>query len=165
MRIDLKNCRGKAEQVLVSLFSLLFIPKFHLKFTAALPLTRICLLLLGEHPTSLVAEQILNLIGVSVRLSDSFIRKFELVSGWNVLKTVIPGCWDARIHRAVFDILTGQSSSSGKLDAGHDTNWCTYIIPTILCSLQAGLVPVAERCLLIYKSDGEFTCCAGSMIS
>ncbi|KAM6494725.1 hypothetical protein JOM56_009348 [Amanita muscaria] len=157
-RIDFKNCRGKAEQVLASFLSLLFIPTFHSKFTAVLPLNRICLLLLGEHPTSLVAEQILNLIGVSIRLSDSFIRKFELVSGWNVLKTVIPGCWDAKVHRAVFDILTGQSSSSGKLertDPGHDTNWCTYIIPTILCSLQAGLVPVAERCLLIYKSDDD----------
>ncbi|KAK2463985.1 hypothetical protein APHAL10511_004036 [Amanita phalloides] len=162
-RIDLKDAREKAEQVLVAFMSLLSIPKYHSKFTTVLPLTRICLLLLGENPTPVIAEQILTLIGVSVGLSSSFIRKFELVSGWSVLKAVVPGCWDAKVHQAAFGVLTGRLATgvrSGQEQAqahgGSDENWCTHIIPTILASLQTGLGPVAERCQLIYNpEDGQ----------
>jgi hypothetical protein len=159
--IDIRDTRGKAEQVLVSFMSLLPTTKYHAKFTAVLPLTRICLLLLGEHPTSLVAEQILNLISISIASSTSFIRKFELVSGWGVLKTVIPRSWDERVHRAAFGILTGRSpsnDSSEQPQPGQNTGCCTHIIPTILCSLQAGLVTVAERCQLTFNRDGMCQC-------
>ncbi|KAF8344869.1 hypothetical protein F5887DRAFT_1061981 [Amanita rubescens] len=160
-RMDFNDVRGKAEQVLVAFTSLLLIPKYHSKFTSVLPLTRICLLLLGETPTATIAEQIINLIGISIGLSSSFIRKFELVSGWSALKAVVPASWDAKVHKAAFGVLTGQlagSVRSGQEETldGNDDKWCTHIVPTILASLQTGLGPVAERCQLTYDpQDSE----------
>ncbi|KAF8621252.1 hypothetical protein AX15_007913 [Amanita polypyramis BW_CC] len=159
-RIDLKDTRGRAEQVLVAFMSLLAIPKYYAKFASVLPLTRICLLLLGENPTPVVSEQVLNLIGISIGLSSSFIRKFELVSGWSVLKAVIPRSWDRRVHQAAFGLLTGRLASGvrpgqNQVHSSNDENWCTHIVPTILASLQAGLVPVTERCQLIYNPEDD----------
>ncbi len=160
VRMDFNDVRGKAEQVLVAFTSLLLIPKYHSKFTSVLPLTRICLLLLGETPTATIAEQILNLIGISIGLSSSFIRKFELVSGWSALKAVVPASWDARVHKAAFGVLTGKLAGSVRsgqeeIQDGNDDKWCTHIVPTILASLQTGLGPVAERCQLTYDPQGK----------
>jgi hypothetical protein len=80
-RFEFKNPREKAEQILELFISTLAIPTHHVKFVAALPLIRICLLLLGDRPSPLVATQLLRLIGISIDTSSSFSRKFELVGG------------------------------------------------------------------------------------
>jgi hypothetical protein len=107
----------------------------------ALPLSRVLLLLLGEHPTSIVASQTLILLGLVLNASPSFNRKFELVSGWSALKAVLPISWDPSVHVAAFDLLLGRvfvtgnslaSSSPGKIV-------CPYILPAILSSLAYGL--------------------------
>jgi len=96
-RFELKNPREKAEQVLLMLTDILLLRPYYLKFISALPMARICLLL-GDRPSSFVATQILNLVGLSIQMSSSFNRKFELISGWLVLKTVLPSVWDPQIN-------------------------------------------------------------------
>ncbi|KAF7329558.1 hypothetical protein MKEN_00218700 [Mycena kentingensis (nom. inval.)] len=169
-RIDYRDPRDKAEQVLEILIQLLAIPTLYNKFAAVLPLTRICLLLLGDRPTPFIASQILMLIAVSNAMSPAFARKFELISGWSVLKTVLPGCWDPSVHEATLDVLLGRLGESmengggaggganGYVGANGKANGngvhgqggvriaCPQIVPTIFCSLQAGLVIIARHC-------------------
>ncbi|KAF8154493.1 hypothetical protein B0H34DRAFT_660452 [Crassisporium funariophilum] len=148
-RFEFKNPREKAEQVLLLLVNMLSLPPFYTKFTAALPVTRICLLLLGDRPSPFVATQILHLIGISIRISSAFNRKFELISGWSVLKTVLPGSWDPEVNKAAFDLLLGRGSSKGRPS---NTVSCTHILPTIISALQTGLIAVANNC---HISDTE----------
>ncbi|KAJ7454045.1 beach-domain-containing protein [Mycena galericulata] len=151
-RIDYKDPRDKAEQVLEALISLLAMPPLYNKFTAVLPLTRICLLLLGDRPSPVVANQILILIAISINMSPAFSRKFELISGWSVLKTVLPSCWDPSVNEAALDILLGRLGPSRTPENGHANGnasvkiACPYIVPTIFCALQAGLVAIARNC-------------------
>ncbi|GLB40924.1 putative WD40 repeats [Lyophyllum shimeji] len=159
-RIDYTNPHEKAEQVLELLISTISIPSFHAKFAAALPLTRICLLLLGDRPSSAVATQILTLIGVSNTISPSFSRKFELISGWSVLKTVLPYCWDARVSQAAFDVLLGRFNHVKK-SPGQNPNTvvCPNIVPAILSAMQTGLVAVANNCHVsdVSESSAQFS--------
>jgi len=84
-------------------------PTHYAKFVTALPLTRICLLLLRDRPSPLVATQILRLIGISTDASyASFSCKFELVGGWSVLKTVLPSSWDPAVNEVAFNLLLGR---------------------------------------------------------
>ncbi|KAG6831011.1 hypothetical protein H0H92_013198 [Tricholoma furcatifolium] len=146
-RIDYSNSQEKAEQVLGILISTISMPSYHSQFAAALPLTRICLLLLGDRPTPSIATQILTLIGVSNTISSSFARKFELISGWSVLKTVLPYCWDPRVDQTCFDILLGRFNHIKKSPAQMpNTVVCPSIFPAILSALQSGLVSVADAC-------------------
>ncbi|KAF5370942.1 hypothetical protein D9615_009793 [Tricholomella constricta] len=160
-RIDYTNPQEKAEPVLDMLISTLSIPSYHAKFAAALPLTRICLLLLGDRPSPAVATQILTLIGVSNTISSSFSRKFELISGWNVLKTVIPYCWDPRVNQTAFDILLGRFNHIKKSPVQTlNTVVCPNIVPAILSVLQTGLISVANNCSVsdeIDSSSGQFS--------
>ncbi|KAG5645386.1 hypothetical protein DXG03_006339 [Asterophora parasitica] len=151
-RIDYISTQEKAEQVLEMMISTISVQSYHAKFAAALPLTRICLLLLGDRPSSFVATQILTLIGVSNTISPSFSRKFELISGWNVLKTVLPYCWDPSVNQIVFDILLGRFEHIKQLTAVPNTVVCPNIVPAILSVLQTGLVSVANNCSL---PDGD----------
>jgi hypothetical protein len=145
-RIDYKHPREKAEQVLETLVSLLSSPTLYARFIAALPLTRICLLLLGDRPSPVIASQVLLLIGISLDASPSFSRKFELVSGWSILKSVLPLAWDPSVHEAAFDILLGRVSSRKKpVGSANNTVVCPHIVPPILCALQRGLNLVAHQ--------------------
>ncbi|KAJ6588193.1 beach-domain-containing protein [Mycena capillaripes] len=148
-RIDYKDPRDKAEQVLEMLISLLSIPALYNKFAAVLPLTRICILLLGDRPSPVIANQILILIAISNNMSPAFARKFELISGWSVLKTVLPSCWDPSVNEAALDILLGRLGGDPKSPengAGSVTIACSHIVPTIFCALQAGLAHIARNC-------------------
>jgi hypothetical protein len=100
--------------------------------------TRIYLLLLGDSPSSFIAKQVLGLISISLNRSKSFSRKFELVSGWTILKSVLPPVWDVNIHSAAFGILLDQTQDQGPVVA------CSYILPAILSSLTRMLVAVAQ---------------------
>jgi hypothetical protein len=156
-RIDYTNPHEKAEQVLELLISTVSVQSYHAKFAAALPLTRICLLLLGDKPSSFVATQILTLIGVSIMISSSFSRKFELISGWSVLKTVLPYCWDPSVNQIAFDILLGRFPHL-KQPTSRDphTIVCPNIVPAILSAMQTGLVSVANNCHISDSPEGRF---------
>jgi hypothetical protein len=140
--------RERAEQVLEALTSLLSLPGKLEKFTATLPLSRICLLLLTDNPSPVTASQILYIIGLVLSRSSSFNRKFELVSGWAVLKNVLPAAWDPSVHVAAFDVLLGRvavGASSLNGSAGPSKIMCPYIFPAILTVLDRGLGIVASR--------------------
>ncbi|KAJ6565477.1 beach-domain-containing protein [Mycena vulgaris] len=155
-RIDYKDPRDKAEQVLEMLISLLSIPALYNKFTAVLPLTRICILLLGDRPSPVIANQILILIAISINMAPSFVRKFELISGWSVLKTVLPSCWDPSVNEAAIDILLGRLEDVKSPDNnGSVTIACPQIVPTIFCALQAGLAAIARNCDVVEDSPNS----------
>lgn len=148
-KLDKTNRREKAEQVLEALVHILATPTLLTKFVAALPLSRVLLLLLGEHPSSVVAAQILILLSLVLYASPSFKRKFELVSGWMVLRTVLPAAWDPSVHVAAFDLLLGRVYVAGKPPPSGPPNIiCPYIFPTILASLHYGLERVVTRARL-----------------
>ncbi|KAI0067044.1 beach-domain-containing protein [Artomyces pyxidatus] len=144
-RIDHTHAREKAEQVLEMFISVLSVSSdCYNRFSAALPLTRICILLLGDRPSPFVATQILRLIGVSLTVSRSFSRKFELVSGWTILKVVLPHVWDASVHTAAFQILLGPSGEPENA-SGEPVVSCPSILPAILGALSRTLVAAAHQ--------------------
>jgi hypothetical protein len=137
--IDLDHVREKAEQLLEVFVSIISgSTDCYTRVSIALPVTRVYLLLLGDSPSPFVAKQVLDLIAISLNRSKSFNRKFELVSGWTILKTVLPHVWDADIHSAVFGILLDQTQDQGPVVT------CSYILPAILNSLTRMLVTVAQ---------------------
>lgn len=155
-RIDYKDGHEKAELVLELLTSTLSVPAFYTMFVATLPITRICLLLLGDTPSSYVASQVLSLIGISINASASFSRKFELISGWNVLKSVLPQRWDPSVNEAAFDILLGRTGGDRHANGRSNTTIsCAYIVPTIFSALQTGLTTVGNNC---HVSDEVVEC-------
>ncbi|PPQ75051.1 hypothetical protein CVT24_010464 [Panaeolus cyanescens] len=153
--------KDKAERVLSLLVSVLSSQVHYTKFTAALPINRILLLLLGDRPSPFIASRVLNLIAISIAMSNSFSRKFELVSGWSVLKTVLPSIWDPQVNKAAFDLLLGRTigiktgsgtstptSASRREDKERSkstTVTCTQILPTIISALRTGLIAVANN--------------------
>ncbi|KAF8208087.1 hypothetical protein K438DRAFT_1667321 [Mycena galopus ATCC 62051] len=167
-RFDYKeqDPRDKAEQVLEMLISLLAIPALYNKFATVLPLTRICILLLGDRPTPVIANQILILIAISNNMSPAFARKFELISGWSVLKTVLPSCWDPSVNEAALDILLGRIANgedptspvpgANGNGAGSVKIVCPHIVPTIFCALQVGLAHIARNCDVADDPDASW---------
>lgn len=153
--VDREHVREKAEQVLECLTSILSSPGMLDKFTSALPLARVSLLLLGEHPTSIVASQILLIIGLALHRSSSFSRKFELVSGWTVVKGALPGAWDPSVHVAAFDVLLGRVGCEVQTPRASNPAkvTCPYIFPAILASLDRGLSHVARGGEIIFNGD------------
>ncbi|KII85493.1 hypothetical protein PLICRDRAFT_44793 [Plicaturopsis crispa FD-325 SS-3] len=145
-RIDYSHKREKAEHVLEALVGILSTPTCYTKFTSALPLTRIlCLLLSVEHTSPAVAAQILRVISISLNVSSSFSRKFELVSGWNILKMVLPTAWDAGVHQATFDVLLGRGQGSGsRVQQEAPMVACPHIVPAIFATLHRRLQSVAN---------------------
>ena len=145
--IEETNPHTKAEQVLELLVSTLSTKSYLTKFAAALPLTRILLLLLGDRPSPIVATHVLSLISISNSFSSSFTRKFELINGWSVLKAVLPYCWDSGVSRASIDILLGRCSYVQSSNV-HDSNIvvCPNIVPAIISAMHTGLIAVANNC-------------------
>lgn len=145
---------------------------YYTKFTTVLPMTRILLLLLGDRPSSTVAAQILNMISISIRVSGSFSRKFELVSGWSVLKTILPNVWDPVVNKAAFDLLLGRTNTRPSAESSQaptptsatrreekertnsTTVSCTHILPTIVSALRSGLIAVANNCHISDEGEG-----------
>ena len=161
-RIDRIHAHEKAEQVLEALVTIVSDPIRMKKFTTALPVTRILLLLLGEKPSSIVASQILLMLALVVRSAPSFPRKFELVSGWTTLKTVLPPCWDPSVHVAAFDVLLGRTNddassimSPASGGAPAPVVVCPQILPTILLSFGHGLDVLAGAYANGTDDDGK----------
>jgi hypothetical protein len=63
------STRDQAEQVLEALVSMMRIPSLHSKLAGTLPMPRICLLLLGGHPSAHTACQVLGMLGLSLKAS------------------------------------------------------------------------------------------------
>ncbi|KAH9177644.1 beach-domain-containing protein [Lactarius sanguifluus] len=121
-QIDNDRSREKAEQLFGAFVSILSdSPDCYMRFSATLPLTRIYLLLLGDKPSSFVAKQVLD--------PHRAHRKFELVSGWTIVKTVLPDAWDSSVHAAAFGILLGQDEGQVPFVT------CSHIFPAIMGSL------------------------------
>jgi hypothetical protein len=155
--MDLDNAREKAEQLFEVFVSIMSgSSDCYTRFSITLPVTRIYLLLLGDTPSSFVAKQVLDLIAISLNRSRSFSRKFELVSGWTILKTVLPDIWDANIHSAVFGILIDQTQDQGPVVA------CSHILPAILSSLTRMLVAAAQDSSPRSIEANENGVCCGS---
>lgn len=136
-RLDQIGAREKAEHVFAALLSILSSPTSYTRFAVSLPHTRIPLLLLGDRPSSFIASRVLALISMSLHASPTFSRKFELISGWNVLKAVLPRAWDHNVNEAAFGILLGRGGTN--TNAGGNVVVCPQIVPTILCALKEGL--------------------------
>ncbi|TFY62229.1 hypothetical protein EVJ58_g3994 [Rhodofomes roseus] len=137
-----RNVQSKAEQVFTMLVSVLRLPAAYERFSSTLPVPRISLLLLGERPLPATAANVLKLLTISVKSSSSFNRKFELVSGWNIVKAVIPHAWDYSVQRAAFDLLLGWSEGEA---SGTPVVTCPQILPAIFTALKLSLGTVGIR--------------------
>lgn len=126
----------KAELVLKMLATMIFSPLYYQKFISALPAARIYLLLLGERPTATIATQVLRMVAISLRASSSFSRKFELASGWSILKTVLPYGWCEEAQAASFEILLGHVEGA---EGGENVVTCAHIVPPLFGVLQSQL--------------------------
>ena len=134
--------------------TILHVPACFTKFAGALPVARVCLLLLGDRPSPAIATQILRLIEICLRTSTSFIRKFELVSGWNILKTVLPHGWSTSVQAAAIDILMAQPDANGSPSL---VVVCPQILPAVFSCLQSDLLitagsPIVEH---IYRGPSS----------
>ncbi|CAL1710979.1 unnamed protein product [Somion occarium] len=134
----------KASQVLAMLVLVLYSsPSHYTKLTTYLPLPRIYLLLLGTHPTPFDASRVLRLIQLSLSSTSSFGRKFELVSGWSVLRIVLPDAWDEEVRIACFDLLFGRQWAEVTKGKGTEDEStivaCPNIVPAIFSALQVRL--------------------------
>jgi hypothetical protein len=144
--LDAAVRRERAEQALALLVSLAGDPTCYARFAGALPLARVALLLLGDRPSPFVAVHILRLLGICLRGSTGFARKFELVSGWSILKTVLPRAWDPAVHQAVFDIMLGRDDAAKGEEAPSElVVACPYIVPSVFTSLRRGLETIASQ--------------------
>ncbi|KAF5339895.1 hypothetical protein D9611_009101 [Ephemerocybe angulata] len=150
-RFEVRIPHEKAEGALAVLVSLLSHQQLYAKFITALPITRICLLLLGDHPSPTVAFHILRLVNICLLYTSSFSRKFELISGWSVMKTVLPTAWSLEVSGAAFDILLGRFNTETDIDS-YTVVACQGIMPSILTALGHGLSVVSKRAHL---SDSE----------
>ena len=166
-KFDQSHKHELAEQIYEVLVHNLSSPSLLSKFTVALPLSRVLLLLIGEHPTPIVASQTLILLGLILNASPSFNRKFELVSGWSALKVILPPSWDPSVHSAAFDLLLGRVFIVGKTQhsSGSAKIVCPYILPAILASLAYGLDRVYSGSMLSPTSVSNGVLSHGTVFS
>ena len=85
----------------------------------------------------------------------SFSRKFELISGWTVLKTVLPNSWDADVQKAAFNVLFGRVENGKVQNDKPPAVSCPFIMPAILSALDDQLRTFAENILLRHASNSE----------
>lgn len=107
-----------------------------MRFAEALPVTRIALLWLGSEPSPALVCQIIAIIGISLSTSTSFGKKFELASGWLVLKKVLPPIWNDAIHEAALELLL-QPARGG--ETASKAVKCPQMLPVVLLALRQGL--------------------------
>lgn len=133
-------------------------------FATSLPYTTVCLLLLGDRPSPSIAAEVLHLVELGMRYIPSFVRKFELASGWSTLKNVLPYAWAPIVQKIVFQVMVGYAAPEG-----HTVLACPQMIPIIFTVLQSELIALAgvsppENLLFRGLSFG-LSCCVTSDIS
>lgn len=153
-RFEVRQPQEKAEHVLSVLVHILSHQHLYAKFIAALPMTRIILLLLGDRPSPPIAFQILRLVNICLKYTSSFSRKFELISGWSVMKTIVPSAWSSEVNERAFDILLGRFEGTENAEE-RTAVVCPGIMPTILASLQYCLGIVSGKAGLTQAEAGE----------
>ncbi|KAH7912895.1 hypothetical protein BJ138DRAFT_1124827 [Hygrophoropsis aurantiaca] len=148
----------KAELVLEALVSLLRIPTLYAKFGEAIPVARICLLLLGGRPSSSIAALVLSLVGLSITTSPSFGKKFDMARGWAILRIVLPPVWDGRLHEAALDLLLGRTTGreSGILDS--QVVSCPQVALVILAALRQGVIEITQCKHSPNEIVGKYVC-------
>ncbi len=158
-RVDLGNARFKAEMALQMFVCLLRSQDAFKSFASTLPYTSICLLLLGDRPSPTIALEVLRMVELGMTFIPSFVRKFELASGWSVLKNILPHAWTPNVQAAAFHILMGYANTDGK-----GAILCPHILPAILGALQAELNVIAGISLPDnlpeYTTRGKVVCSA-----
>jgi hypothetical protein len=90
---------------------------------------------------------------MSLGISSSFTRKFELVSGWSILRIVLPSAWDPSVHEAAFDILLGRLAERKAAHTASTTVVCAHIVPAIFAALHRGLRAVAHGSKIADDTD------------
>lgn len=137
-------------------------PSNFTKLTTYLPLPRIYLLLLGENPTPFIASRVLRLIQLSLASTGNFGRKFELVSGWSVLRIVLPNAWDEEVRVVCFDMLMGRQWADIPKGKGNQEDWtivvCPNIVPAIFGALQTSLDIISGSAPRNYGAEGQCGC-------
>ncbi|KAH9042628.1 beach-domain-containing protein [Lactarius pseudohatsudake] len=163
-QIDNDRSREKAEQLFEAFVSILSDSPELLYAVFCHPSSySYYLLLLGDKPSSFVAKQVLDLIALSLNKSKSFSRKFELVSGWTIVKTVLPDAWDSNVHAAAFGILLGQNGGQVPFVT------CSHIFPAIMGSLTRLLAIEAHGAYhrgveATENSDGQSAICIEAIL-
>ena len=108
----------------------------YMRFAEALPVARIAVLWLGTEPSPALVCQVLAIIDISFSTSSSFGKKFELASGWLVLKKLLPPIWDDAIHEGALDLLLQPPRDGGSTSY---TVKCPQILAVVLLALRQGL--------------------------
>ncbi|KAH7926600.1 beach-domain-containing protein [Leucogyrophana mollusca] len=162
-RAETSQHAQKAGQVLEALVSMLRLPALYAKFAEALPVARVCLLLLGDQPSPTVAAQVLSLIGISLSASQSFNKKFELASGWAILRAILPPVWNRILHDAALDLLLGRSTGRDSTITDSPVVACPQVALVILAALRQCLAAAAGLGHLANEntSQSEAAGCAG----
>ncbi|KIK98640.1 hypothetical protein PAXRUDRAFT_823685 [Paxillus rubicundulus Ve08.2h10] len=139
------NSLEKARQVLDAVISLLRIPVMYAKFAEVLPVARVTLLWLGIEPSPGIACQVLSIVGIGFATSSSFGKKFELASGWTLLRKVLPPIWDEDVHGAALDLLLQPTQEGAHSRVTSKTMRCPQMLPVILAALRQGLLSSSDK--------------------
>ncbi|KIJ62307.1 hypothetical protein HYDPIDRAFT_30564 [Hydnomerulius pinastri MD-312] len=139
------SSHDKAKQVLGAVVSLLRVPAMYAKFAEALPVTRVALLWLGAEPTPSIACQVLAILGISLGASSSFGKKFELASGWSLLRKQLPLIWDDEVHGAALDLLLQPAAEGAHSKTTSQSVRCPQILPIIFAALRQGLLARIDK--------------------
>ncbi|KAL5530973.1 hypothetical protein ACEPAG_3849 [Sanghuangporus baumii] len=125
-QIDRSHTRNKAEQLLSALVSILSAGR--------------------ERPTPVIAGHVLTIVGLALKASPSFARKFELASGWTALRLTLPDIWNDNIQQSAFNVLFGRAGTTDEEQGflGNVSVVCPNIMPSILAALDRGLAIVAK---------------------
>lgn len=113
----------------------------YMRFAEALPVARIALLWLGPEPSPALVCQVLVVIGISFSTSSSFGKKFELASGWLILRKVLPPIWNDAIHEAALDLLLQRARDGGTVSK---TVKCPQMLAVVLLALRQGLLVYSD---------------------
>lgn len=113
----------------------------YMKFAEALPVARVSLLWLGSEPSPALVCQVLAIIGISFGTSTSFAKKFELASGWLVLKKALPPIWNDAIHEAALDLVLQSAREGGTTSK---VVKCPQMLTVVLLALRQGLLAYSD---------------------
>ncbi|KIJ16201.1 hypothetical protein PAXINDRAFT_76049 [Paxillus involutus ATCC 200175] len=139
------NSHEKARQVLDAVISLLRIPAMYAKFAEVLPVARVTLLWLGADPSPGIACQVLSIIGIGFATSSSFAKKFELASGWTLLRKVLPPIWDEDVYEAARDLLLQPTQEGTHSRVTSKSVRCPQMLPVILAALRQGMLASSDK--------------------
>ncbi|KIK26284.1 hypothetical protein PISMIDRAFT_271223 [Pisolithus microcarpus 441] len=135
----------RVKQLLDAVISLLRIPSMYARVSESVPLTRVVLLWVTEDLSPSVACQVLSVIGIGLIFSSSFGKKFELLSGWGLLRKRLPPVWNEELHRAAVELLLQPAAGASPSKNASQSIRCPQILPVILVALRCGLLVCCDE--------------------